>query len=299
MGMKRPKTYSIGAMARLCGISPRQLRYYDQIGLIKPKYRNPETGYRYYTEDQIELLFFLNELRNIGISNESIPRLFINRDVEQLVQELQLNLAMVEQEIQASLNRYHSIVNALVMNTRTLAYLTGQEAIDSSRYQHFWISVNWVPESRVLYNEYTDEEHAGVLQDYIGHVVELSRQAEAMGLKLGDTKLSIREHCDLTALSEGVPGAARTYQIAREILNKNVEDQPGHIKRFGGYNALCTVSTGDPGSLTDAYKVLREWAVDHSIALSDTVIEEYMADTFTSTDRTRYVTRIIIPVQER
>ena len=144
MGMKRPKTYSIGAMARLCGISPRQLRYYDQIGLIKPKYRNPETGYRYYTEDQIELLFFLNELRNIGISNESIPRLFINRDVEQLVQELQLNLAMVEQEIQASLNRYHSIVNALVMNTRTLAYLTGQEAIDSSRYQHFWISVNWV-----------------------------------------------------------------------------------------------------------------------------------------------------------
>ena len=253
--MKRPKTYSIGAMARLCGISPRQLRYYDQIGLIKPKYRNPETGYRYYTEDQIELLFFLNELRNIGISNESIPRLFINRDVEQLVQELQLNLAMVEQEIQASLNRYHSIVNALVMNTRTLAYLTGQEAIDSSRYQHFWISVNWVPESRVLYNEYTDEEHAGVLQDYIGHVVELSRQAEAMGLKLGDTKLSIREHCDLTALSEGVQGAARTYQIAREILNKNVEDQPGHIKRFGGYNALCTVSTGDPGSLTDAYKV--------------------------------------------
>ena len=59
------------------------------------------------------------------------------------------------------------------------------------------------------------------------------------------------------------------------------------------------MSTGDPGSLTDAYKVLREWAVDHSIALSDTVIEEYMADTFTSTDRTRYVTRIILPVQER
>ena len=53
------------------------------------------------------------------------------------------------------------------MNTRTLAYLTGQEAIDSSRYQHFWISVNWVPESRILYNEYTDEAHAGVQQDHV------------------------------------------------------------------------------------------------------------------------------------
>ena len=56
------KTYTIGEMAKVCGISARQLRYYDQIGVIRPNYRNPDNGYRYYTEDQIELLFFLNEL---------------------------------------------------------------------------------------------------------------------------------------------------------------------------------------------------------------------------------------------
>ena len=36
------KTYTIGEMAKICGISARQLRYYDQIGVIRPNYRNPD-----------------------------------------------------------------------------------------------------------------------------------------------------------------------------------------------------------------------------------------------------------------
>ena len=61
--MKEKKLYTIGDMAKLCGISARQLRYYDQLGIIRPSYRNPDNGYRLYTDDQIEMLFFLKELK--------------------------------------------------------------------------------------------------------------------------------------------------------------------------------------------------------------------------------------------
>ena len=296
--MKEPKFFSIGELAKFCGISPRQLRYYDQIGLIKPKYRNPDTGYRYYTEDQIEQLFFINELRNIGVSNESIPRLFINRDVEQLVQELQLNLAMVEQEIQSSLTRYHSIVNALVMNTRALAYLNGQEAIDSERYLQYWVSVKWIPETRILFMPCQESDGLDQEKEYISNVVELTRHAEKMNLKLADTKMSIRYNCDINQMIHGTKKNSGSYEIAREILSKEIPEKQENIKVFGGYNALCTVNIGDRSSLKDAYSVLQKWAEDHEISLSDTVIEEYMADAFTTTDRNRHVTRAIIPVIE-
>ena len=82
------KKYTVSEVSGLCGISPRQLRYYDDAGLIKPKYRNPDNNYRYYTEDQIDLLLFMSDLKDIGISNESIQRVFKNRDVEHLVQEI-------------------------------------------------------------------------------------------------------------------------------------------------------------------------------------------------------------------
>lgn len=294
--MKEKKIYSIGELAKLCGISPRQLRYYDQIGLIKPKYRNPDTGYRYYTEDQIEQVFFINELKQIGISNESVPRIFINRDVEQLVQELQLNLAQVEQEIQTSLNKYHNIVNALVMNTRALAYLNGQEAIDAERYQQYWVSVKWIPETRILCVPCEEEREKE--KRYTSSVIDLTRHAEELGLKLENTKISIRYHCDISKLISGDAKTCDQYEIAREIHNKDIPEKPGEIRKFGGYNALCTVNIGKYSTLQGAYSVLHEWAEDHDISLSDTVIEEYMADAFTSTDPNRYVTRVIIPIRE-
>ena len=57
-GMKRSR-YTVGEMANLCNVTAKQLRYYDQQGLLKPAYRDRQNGYRYYEDSQIEevLLF--------------------------------------------------------------------------------------------------------------------------------------------------------------------------------------------------------------------------------------------------
>lgn len=296
--MSKMKLFSIGDMAKLCGISARQLRYYDQIGVIRPSYRDPSNGYRYYTEDQIELLFFLRELRNLGISNDSIQRLFINRDVEQLVQELQINLSMVEREIHASLARYKSIVNALVVNTKALAYLHGQEAIDSDIYGYYRISIARIPPTKILFIGYENDMDYDDRNDYINRVVELTRLAESMHLKLADTKMFIRSPSQqLPPLGDLPPGKAY-YEIAREIVDKDIPEGSPNIKSFGGINALSAVSVGAHAEATDAYPVLQKWAQDHNIAISDTSIEEYMVDTFTSYDERRFVTRIMIPLYD-
>ena len=39
--------YSIQALAHLAGVTTRTLRWYDQIGLLKPS-RVADNGYRYY-----------------------------------------------------------------------------------------------------------------------------------------------------------------------------------------------------------------------------------------------------------
>ena len=40
--------YSIQALSRLSGVTTRTLRWYDEIGLLKPS-RVAESGYRYYS----------------------------------------------------------------------------------------------------------------------------------------------------------------------------------------------------------------------------------------------------------
>ena len=48
--------YSIQELSRLSGVTTRTLRWYDQIGLLKPS-RVAESGYRYYGRAEVCLLY--------------------------------------------------------------------------------------------------------------------------------------------------------------------------------------------------------------------------------------------------
>ena len=44
--------FTVRQLSKLAGITPRTLRYYDQIGLLKPS-QVGENGYRYYGEEAL------------------------------------------------------------------------------------------------------------------------------------------------------------------------------------------------------------------------------------------------------
>lgn len=58
--------YSIQEMARLSGVTTRTLRWYDQIGLLKPG-RVAESGYRYYGPAQVDRLQDILYYRAMGM----------------------------------------------------------------------------------------------------------------------------------------------------------------------------------------------------------------------------------------
>ena len=47
--------YTINKVAKISGVSTRTLRYYDEIGLLKPKRIN-SSGYRIYSQNEIDKL---------------------------------------------------------------------------------------------------------------------------------------------------------------------------------------------------------------------------------------------------
>lgn len=58
---------SIGKVSKLKNVSIKSLRYYDQIGILKPAFVNTETNYRYYTEEQLYLLDAITVCIKLGI----------------------------------------------------------------------------------------------------------------------------------------------------------------------------------------------------------------------------------------
>ncbi|MFI7707360.1 MerR family transcriptional regulator [Nonomuraea sp. NPDC049480] len=57
----------IGQFARLGRLSVKQLRHYDELGLLRPAYVDAETGYRYYRASQARAALSIGLLRSLDV----------------------------------------------------------------------------------------------------------------------------------------------------------------------------------------------------------------------------------------
>jgi DNA-binding transcriptional MerR regulator len=105
----------IGEFARLSQVPAKTLRYYDEIGLLKPVHCDPETGYRYYAADQMEQLQRILALKDMGLSLEQIHIVLKEhlpaeqmqamlkakrRELQQKIQECQAQIVRVDAWLQ-------------------------------------------------------------------------------------------------------------------------------------------------------------------------------------------------------
>lgn len=63
---------SIGEFSRICEVTPKTLRYYEEIGLLYPEEISLENGYRYYSIKQLEKMLLINRLKSYKLSLEEI-----------------------------------------------------------------------------------------------------------------------------------------------------------------------------------------------------------------------------------
>ena len=67
--------YRIGEFSYLFELSIKTLRYYDEINLFKPSYKDPFTGYRYYSDIQKDELANILKLKDYGFTLDEIKQL--------------------------------------------------------------------------------------------------------------------------------------------------------------------------------------------------------------------------------
>ncbi len=72
----------VGAVAERLGVSPRTVKYYEELGLVQPEARSPG-GFRLYGEEEVERLERILRMKGIGYSLATISELLAVRDAAQ------------------------------------------------------------------------------------------------------------------------------------------------------------------------------------------------------------------------
>jgi DNA-binding transcriptional MerR regulator len=91
-------------------VSCRLLRYYDELGLLKPAIVGRETGYRFYSASQLSRLNRILVLKELGLSLEQIGRIIDdNVSPTELRAMLLIRRTDVEQAVAAESDRLRQI----------------------------------------------------------------------------------------------------------------------------------------------------------------------------------------------
>ena len=106
--------YKIGDFSNLVNISIRTLRYYDEIGLLKPEFVDKFTNYRYYTEDNVVEAQFITLLKEVGFTLQEIIdyKIFLNNydsDDEETNQFLLKKQQQISEEMERLQEQYDKI----------------------------------------------------------------------------------------------------------------------------------------------------------------------------------------------
>ena len=272
--MNEKKLFSIGDVARLFHLSVSSLRHYENVGLITPAYVSPDSGYRYYSAEQFEVLNTIRYLRTLDMPLSEIIDFLQNKDVRRIEEKLRQQKEIVVQK-QRELQRVeHKIGNRL------------QWLLDAQSVPLDTVSLIQLPACRVVLAEYPL-----TIENFLDMEAPMRKldqsEAEAV-IFLGKVGLGISaEHLLM----------GRTDKYDSVFLLLDHEDiYTGKTDTLP--ETLC-VRLRFRGSHTEApvqYKKLLEYIEKHQMQISGSSREVTLIDYGITNNTEKFVTEICIPV---
>ena len=91
--------YRIGEISKLYNIGPDSLRYYEELGILKP--HRGENNYRMYHIHDLWRLNVIRDLRELGFSMERIKEYLNNRSLASTEELLKEELEIIEEKMRS------------------------------------------------------------------------------------------------------------------------------------------------------------------------------------------------------
>lgn len=103
----------IGDFSRLSRVSIRMLRYYDEVGLLKPVKVDDFSGYRYYSEEQLLTMGKINSLKDMGFGVNAIAEIIKSNNPKEIEQIFTVQKAQLLEDANTISNRIRFLDTAL------------------------------------------------------------------------------------------------------------------------------------------------------------------------------------------
>ncbi|NLK09330.1 MAG: MerR family transcriptional regulator [Firmicutes bacterium] len=126
-------TMKVKELADLVGISVRTLHYYDEIGLLSPQ-KTTDTGYRLYSNDDLEILQQILFFRELGFPLKEIKQIISSSSFDKQEALIQHQKMLVEKRSQ--LDKLINTVNKTIRHMKGEIQMTNKEKFEGFDFSH-------------------------------------------------------------------------------------------------------------------------------------------------------------------
>ena len=281
--------YTVGEMANLCNVTAKQLRHYDEQGLLKPAHRDDRNGYRYYDQSQIEEVLLLTSLKALDLPNQRIAALMKQRDLATLSRELEGHLYAVRRERDQVVAKYDALIDNILRALGGLSLLGSRPVGEAAA-----LAVVDFPTTWVAYTRYQCYWKASKL--FISRRAELLKAMDQAGLEPVEVNMAIFHSDYKKQFSEDPSDNEGDLEVCYRV--KHPDSQSPLCRQIPAFRAVTCLYVGPYAEMLPAYLALEDYAQRLGLALRGTSLEEYLVGATMTADPQNYVTRIYLPIQE-
>lgn len=193
--------YTVNKLAEISGVSGRTLRYYDEIGLLKPERIN-SSGYRIYGEKEVDLLQQILFYRELDFNLEEIKAIISQPDFNELAA-----LQRHYKELQTKRARLDKIIATL---EKTIACKKGGSKMkDKDKFAGF--KEKLIEENEKKYGKEIREKYGDkTVNDSNAKLMNLSEEEYEAMTKTGEEIFTLLKK----AYATGDPGSKEAQELA-------------------------------------------------------------------------------------
>ncbi|WP_195575146.1 MerR family transcriptional regulator [Paenibacillus sp. 1001270B_150601_E10] len=271
---------SIGEFSKICGVSTKTLRYYDEIGLIRPDETNPHNGYRYYSIGQLKKLLYINRLKKYSFSLDEIKSL-LEWNEDQSEEKLHCALIRKKKHIEQQLAALEATLHQMNSDIRNM-----EEGFSLMSYLD-QIEVELVEASsrNILYTRQmmSSSDYAAGYGMYFQMLYEkiATEQLTILG-----TPMAIYHSPEYNPAGNDTEFAIPIQEAVRGT------------RVFAGGLCAKSVLKGNYAELTSVYATLREWIEQEGYELMNYPYEVYVTDPHQTSTPAVMITEVYFPVRK-
>ena len=283
--MGQARKFSIREVSEICNFPSKTLRYYDEIGLVVPAFRDESSRYRYYGKDQIITLCIIRKLRKMGFGLKAIQCIITGNTATDLERNIETKLEELEEEI-SNLERTYYSMKAFMERLKTgVDLLNIKEHLEVED-----VSIETIHPAKLVYTRKTMANYANA-EVSLDRWVELSNLCDELDLKT-DGSYIVTYHSN--------PLEQFLYTDTDIEFGISVEDVGAakDFRTFGNFTAATAIHLGDYADIMQTHVRLVQWINKNHYRIAGPVSEEFIISPLDINNASEHVTKIIIPVEK-